>query len=201
MRLLDRAFAVATCLFILGSLTGFIVVLLAPSVQTLMVSIFQVRMLTPLRTVSRFGNTATLGLIFLNNSLPPLLSFLYPMIIMKVGWTPPLTKERRNVFMCSFTTLCALLIGMFDLGGVLAVAWEMGGINFLIHLLLTSAVHGPLEFLFVLLCVSEPLRITWTSRGDTVEEVREKLRNDVWLLLICLIGLFISAIVEVFFSL
>jgi hypothetical protein len=120
------------------------------------------------------------------------------MLILKVEWTPPLTEERRNVFMGSFTTLCAFLIGIFDLGGVLAVAWEMGGISLLMRLLSTSAVHGPLEFILVLLCVSEPLRIIWTSRGDTIEEAKEKLRDDVWLLLICLIGLFVSAVVEVY---
>jgi uncharacterized membrane protein SpoIIM required for sporulation len=198
MRFLDRAFAVATGFFILGSFTGVLVVLLAPSARSLMISIFQVRMLTPLRTVSSFGNAATLGLIFANNSIPALLSFLYPVVIMKVEWTPPLTKERRNMFMCSFTTLCAFLIGMFDLGGVLAIEWELGGISLLVHLLSTSTVHGSLEFFLVLLCVSEPLRIIWTSRGDTIEATMEKLRDDVGLLLICLIGLFVSAVVEVY---
>jgi uncharacterized membrane protein SpoIIM required for sporulation len=120
------------------------------------------------------------------------------MLIMKVEWTPPLTKERRKVFMCSFTTLCAFLIGMFDLGGVLAVGWEMGGISLLMRLVSTSTVHGPLEFFLVLLCVSEPLRINWTSMGDTTEQAKEKFRDDIWLLLICLISLFVSAVIEVY---
>jgi hypothetical protein len=87
---------------------------------------------------------------------------------------------------------------MFDLGGVLAIGWEVGGISLLAHLVSTSTVHGPLEFFLVLLCVSEPLRINWTSRGDTAEEAKEKLRDDVWLFLFCLIGLFVSAVIEVY---
>lgn len=198
MRFLDRTFAVATGLFTVGSLTGFLVVLLVPPVRALMISIFQVRMLTPVQTVSGLGNGALLGLIFLNNSLPPLLSYLYPLIISRVEWTPPLTAKRRSLFMLSFTALCSFLIGMFNLGAVLAVAWVIGGVSLLLHLLSTSFVHGPLEFLFVLLCVAEPLRIIWTPKGNETNRARAILLDDGKLLLICLLGLFVSAVVEVF---
>jgi hypothetical protein len=198
MRFLDRAFALTVSLFILGSLTGALIVLLAPPLQALMLSILQVRMLAPLQTVSGSGKGATLLFIFLNNSVPPLLSYLYPFIIMRVKWTPPMSMKRRNFFMRSFTALCAFLIGAFNLGAVLVVGWKIGGVSLLLHLLSTSIVHGPLEFLFVLLCVAEPLRISGFSEADDMERTSERLHDDAKLLLICLLGLFVSAVVEVF---
>jgi len=100
--------------------------------------------------------------------------------------------------MWSYTALCAFLIGTFNLGAVLAVGWKIGGFSLLLHLLSTSIVHGPLEFLFVLLSVAEPLRISRFSEADDMERARKRLHDDTKLLLICLLGLFVSAVVEVF---
>jgi hypothetical protein len=198
MRYLDRAFAVATGIFILGSLTGFLVVVLTQQVRDLMIFILQMRMLTPIQTVSGFGKSATSVLIFLNNSIPPLLSYLYPLLIMKVRWTPPLSRGRQDLFMWSFTALCSFLIGAFNLGAVLALGWKIGGPGLVLHLLSTASVHGPLEFLFILLCVAEPLRIALDSKADRADRGLAVLRNDVKLLMLCLLGLLVSALIEAF---
>jgi hypothetical protein len=198
MRFLDRAFAITIAIFVLGSFAGALIVILVPPIQALMLSILHVRMLAPLQTVSKFGKGATWIFIFVNNGVPLLLSYLYPFIIMKVEWTPPMSSERRGFIMGSFTALCAFLIGAFNLGAVLVVGWKIGGASLLLHLLSTSSIHGPLEFLFVLLCVAEPLRISWFSEADDLERARARLRDDTALLFVCLVGLFVSAIVEVF---
>jgi hypothetical protein len=61
---------------------------------------------------------------------------------------------------------------------------------------MTSWLHGPLEFLFVLLAVAEPLRLTKIKDGriGLVDAVKE----DWKLLCICLLGLLASAMIEVF---
>jgi len=58
-------------------------------------------------------------------------------------------------------------------------------------------VHGPLELTFVLLCVAEPLRIVLTT-DDLEAKLVKRLKGDVRLLQGCVLGLFISASIEVF---
>ena len=78
----------------------------------------------------------------------------------------------------------------------MALVAELRGLSTVNGLLATSLVHAPLEFLFVLACVSEPLRLAVRRvRGD--ENVR-LLREDTSLLFISLVGLLASAAIEVF---
>src|SRR3972149_4792036 len=101
MKVLDRAFAAAIGAFFFGAFMGAILVLFLPIFHDVTVEIFQARMLGPLRAVSAFGKVAVLLLIFVNNSIPALLSFLYPLVIAKVQWAPPLTAWRRRVYVSS----------------------------------------------------------------------------------------------------
>ena len=73
---------------------------------------------------------------------------------------------------------------------------ELRGPSTVNGLLATSWVHAPLEFLFVLACVSEPLRLAVRRVGG--EEIVRFLRADANLFFICLLGLLASAAIEVF---
>ena len=73
---------------------------------------------------------------------------------------------------------------------------EVRGPATLNRLLAASWVHAPLEFLFVLICVAEPLRIVMHRAGGM--GIIEILRADLGILLISLVGLLASALIEVF---
>ena len=195
--MLDRAFAVSVAVFSLGVLTGALTVLVLPGFRDVALVTFEIRMLAPMRTVCEFGRMAMFLFIFLNNSIAPALSFLYPYLVAKVRWTPPLTAQREQFFMGAFTVLASFLIGFFALGAGLAVAWELKGANGLLLLLSGAWLHGPLEFLSVLLCVAEPLRLVWRNQTRAVD-FASTLRRDLRLMWSSLLGLLFAAAFEVF---
>jgi len=184
----------AVVIFLFGSLVGAFFVLTIPSVRGPLIALLQTRMVAPVRTVSRFGNAALILLVFANNSLPVVLSFVYPLIIAKVNWTPPLNAGKKRALLGCFTWLCAFLVGLFGFGMTLAIGWVVGDGALLFHLLSGASVHGPLELFSVLLCVSEPLRL---SRHSDSIELMKSLQQDSRLLLFCLLILILSAAIEV----
>lgn len=96
----------------------------------------------------------------------------------------------------AFSLLTAGLLGFFNLGATLTLVEELKGPSTVNGLLATSWVHAPLEFLFVLACVSEPLRLAIQRvRGD---EIVRFLQADDNLFIISLFGLLASAAIEVF---
>ena len=97
-----------------------------------------------------------------------------------------------NRLLSSFSKLCGFLIGFLDLGATLTVAYTNGGEGLLNKLIATSWFHAPLEFFFVLLAVAEPLRLVGRSG------MLNLVRKDFGLLVICVLGLLVSALVEVF---
>jgi hypothetical protein len=194
MKYLDRSFATTLVLFLLGSVLGAFLVIMLPLIRGPMISLLQARLVTPVKAASQFGNVALLLLVFLNNSIPAALSFAYPFIIARVDWTPPLTPKKWRLLLSWFSWLCAFLIGFFGLGVALSIGWLFGGLVLLITLLRGAWVHGPIELLAVLLCVSEPMRLT---RYDQTE-LTWHLQMDLKLLIICLFALLASAAIEVF---
>jgi hypothetical protein len=194
MRYIDCPFASAVASFLLGGLLGAFLVIMLPPIRGPVVDLLRARLVNPVKAVSQFGNVALLLLIFLNNSIPCALSFIYTFIIAKADWAPPLTHEKRRLLLSCFTWLCAFLIGFFGLGVALSVGWLFGGTELLLALLASAWIHGPIEIIMVLLCVSEPLRL---ARQDQAE-LESSLRRDLKLLAICLIALFASAAIEVF---
>jgi hypothetical protein len=194
MRYFDRSFFTAVALFFLGSILGAFLMLGLPSIRGVIIGLLEARLLTPVRTVSQFGNAALLLLVFLNNSIPPLLSFAYSFLIIKVSWTPPLTLQKRRVLLSCFTWLCAFLVGLFGFGMTLSVGWLLGGRELLFNLVRSAWVHGPIELGAILLCVSEPLRLA-EQRDQT--DLRASLRLDFRLLSVCLLMLVLSAAIEV----
>jgi hypothetical protein len=195
MRYVDRPFAAAVTLFLLGSLLGAFLVIVLPSIRGPIISLLQVRLITPMNMVSQFGNGALLLLVFLNNSIPAGLSFAYPFIIARVSWTPALTRQRTRQLLTGFTWLCAFLVGFFGLGVALSIGWVLGGKTLLFTMLSGAWVHGPVELVAVLLCVSEPLRLAGELNGL---DLTIRLQHDMRLLLICLSGIAVSAAIEVF---
>lgn len=153
----------------------------------------QVRMLSPIQSASRVGSIALVLLVFANNSVPAVLSFLYPLIVAKVNWTPSLTKKQVRILMIGYTYLSAFLTGFFGVGATLGLALVLGGTMAAVAILFTARVHAPLELFFVLVCIAEPLRLAEVQVG----EVTGILRRHVALLLISLIGLLLSAGIEV----
>ena len=166
-----------------------------PSLRGVIITLLQARLVTPVKTVSRFGNVALVLLVFLNNSIPALLSFAYPFIIVKVSWTPPLTPQKRRLLLSCFTWLCAFLVGFFGFGVALSIGWTLGGSELLFGLLRGAWIHGPIEVAAILLCVSEPLRLS--EQLDQID-LKANLRRDFRLLSICLLMLVLSAAIEVF---
>lgn len=196
MGILDRALGITLAAFSLGALTGAIVVLSSNLVQSAMLALIQYRLVEPVRNATELGGTVVAVLIFVNNSVPVVLSFLYPVIVGRVAWTPPLSKTRKVRLMTGFSVLAGFLIGFFNLGAVLSLAWLMGGVSLVDSLLSVAWLHAPLEFFFVLLGVSEPLRLVGNGTADL--DLVEGVRKDLRLLLVCLFGLLTSSLLEVF---
>jgi hypothetical protein len=187
----------AIVLFLLGSLAGAVSVLLLPFIRELVVGLLRTRMILPVEAVSRRGGIALFLLVFSNNSIPVVLSFVYSFLIVKLNWTPPLTVQKRVRLLEFFTFLCAFLLGFFGFGSALSLGWLLGGEELVFNLLREASVHGPLEIAAVLLCVSEPMRLSLGEKRRSADPATS-LRGDFGLLVICLMVLAIAAILEVF---
>jgi hypothetical protein len=195
MKFIDRAFAATLAAFLLGSLAGALLVASSLPFRDFMAVLINTRALGPVRGASAFGEVAILLLVFVNNLVPVVLSFLYPLMIAKIRWEPAISDSTRNRLLGAFSLLTGALLGFFDLGATLILVLEIGGTVTVTRLLEASWVHAPLEFLFVLLCVAEPLRTL--LRPTAPDGIIGSLRGDLKLLFICLIGLLASAAIEV----
>jgi hypothetical protein len=196
MKFIDIAFGATLVAFGLGALAGAFVTAFSLTFRDFMLLLINLRIVAPVRAATDLGRLALMLLIFLNNCIPVALSFAYPLIIGKVSWTPPLRASLRNSLLTGFSLLTGSLLGFFNLGATLMLVEKIRGPTLLNALLRTSWVHAPLEFLLVLACVAEPLRLT--LRPVNGDEIVRFLRADTKLLFICLIGLLASAAIEVF---
>jgi len=140
------------------------------------------------------GGFAVVVLIFANNVVPVLLSFLYPILLAGIPWTPPLTRSRRGLLLTGYSLLAAYLVGFFDLGASLGSILFERGESVVTSLLRHSCLHGLIEFTLILLCIAEPARLA--ARGGTGSRTTSFNRKDAVLLLSCLIGLLAAAILE-----
>jgi hypothetical protein len=195
MRYIDRAFAFAVLSFLGGACIGATLVLLSSNVREFAVMLLQARMVYPLRAVSPYGSIATFLVVFMNNSVPAVLSFAYPLAIARITWTPPLSDRRMSLLLGAYTYTATSLVGLFSLGMPLAIGWAIGGSNLFFTLISRARIHGPLEFGFVLVCLAEPLRLVWTKKQG---EVLRKLSDDRQLLIASIVALLVSAAIEVF---
>jgi hypothetical protein len=193
MKFIDRALAATVAVFLMGAVIGSIMIVLLSAFRATFTMIIQVRMLSPIQSAAKAGSVALLCLVFLNNSIPAVLSFLYPLAIARIPWTPQLTQKRRRILMAGYSYLSGILAGFFGVGLPLGLAWVLGGIRATISLLLMVRIHGPLELFFVLVCLAEPLRLADAPRS----EITGMLREQLMLLWAALIGLLISAGIEV----
>jgi len=196
MRFIDLAFGATLVAFGLGALGGAFVTALSLTFREFMLLVINLRLVAPVRAASESGEFALMLLIFLNNCIPVGLSFVYPLILGKVRWTPPMRTATRNRLLTAFSLLTGGLLGFFNLGATLMLIAELKGPTLVNALLQSSWVHAPLEFLLVLACVAEPVRLT--LRGEEGADVLKYLRSDAKLLVPCLVGLLASAAIEVF---
>ena len=195
MKFIDIAFGATLVAFGLGSLAGALITASSPLFRVFMLFLLSSRVVAPVQAATELGSLALTLLIFLNNCIPVALSFVYPLIIAKVHWTPPLQAASRKRLLAGFSLLAGGLVGFFNLGATLMLVAEVRGVDFATALLWRSWVHGPLEFLFVLACVAEPLRLALRPRNGS--DIVRSLRADAKLLAICFIGLLASAAIEV----
>jgi hypothetical protein len=158
-----------------------------------MAALLQVRVLAPLQSAMAIGGGAVVVLIFANNAVPVLLSFLCPLLLAKITWTPPLTRRRTQLLLTGYSLLAAFLLGFLDLGATLGSILFERGASFVSSLLSHSWLHGPIEFAFILLGISEPARI---ALRQTSSGLALFTRTDRVLLFSCLLGLLASAILE-----
>lgn len=199
MRFIDIAFAATLVAFCLGALAGACITALSLSFRVFMLLLINSRVIGPVRAASESGRIAVMLLIFLNNCVPIILSFVYALILCKVHWEPPMRAAVRKWLLTAFSLLTGGLLGFFNLGATLMLVAQMKGPTVVNALLQSSWVHAPLEFLLVLACVAEPLRLT--RRTESLDEVLKNLHSDAKVLPLFLIGLLISAAIEVFVSL
>jgi len=195
MRFIDHAFAITVMVFLLGAFVVATLIVFSSTFREFSLTVLRTRMLSPMQTVAHLGDVAVFVAVFVNNLIPTVLSFAYPLAIAEINWTPPLSRHRLLFFLSAYTFIAAFLIGFFSLGAPLATGWVLGGTNLFLSLISGARIHGPLEFGFVLLCIAEPLRISWdpTDRGTLV-----KLVDDRTLLFVSIAGLFVAAAIEVF---
>jgi hypothetical protein len=196
MKFIDRAFGATLVAFGLGSLAGALVTALSSTFREFLLLLINSRVTTPVRAAYSLGAVALMLLIFLNNCIPVGLSFVYALILGKVRWTPQIRKVIMIRLLAAFSLLTGGLLGFFNLGATLMLVAELRGPSTVNGLLATSWLHAPLEFLFVLACVSEPLRLAVRRVGR--EEIKGFLRADANLFFISLVGLLASAAIEVF---
>jgi hypothetical protein len=194
MKFIDRPFGLTVASFLIGASAGAGLTAISSDVRELALGLFQARMISPIRAASHLGDIAVFLLIFANNAVPAVLSFAYSLAIIRIEWTPPLSRQRRLLFLGGYTFLVAFLVGFFSLGAPLGAVWALAGSNALGSLISGAIVHGPLEFAFVLLCVAEPFRITSLTREMAVE----RLSDDLTLLGVAIVGLAGSGAIEVF---
>jgi hypothetical protein len=194
MRFIDHALALTVAVFLIGAFIGAILVVLSSNIRKFAIMLFQARMLFPVQTVSHLGDIAVFLLIFVNNCVPAVFSFIYPLVIARIKWTPPLSERRNFLFLSGYSFLVAFLIGFFSLGAPLATAWALGGTQMLLSLIFGAWAHGPMEFTFVLVCAAEPLRIARVA----TEVAKSRLFHDRGLLAVSIAGLLVSGAVEVF---
>ena len=196
MKFIDIALGATLVVFGLGSLAGALVTAFSSAFREFLLLLINSRVITPVRTASSLGTVALMLLIFFNNCIPVVLSFAYPLILGKVRWTPPIRKNAMFQLLAAFSLLTAGLLGFFNLGAVLTLVEELKGPSGVNGLLATSWMHAPLEFFFVLECVSEPLRLA--VRRISGDEIVRFLRSDGNLFIISILGLLASAAIEAF---
>jgi len=196
MKFIDIALGATLVAFGLGSIAGALVTILSSTFREIMLFLINSRVITPVRAAFSLGAVALVLLIFFNNCIPVALSFLYPLMLGKVRWTPPIRETSLSRLLAAFSILTGGLLGFFNLGATLALVGELRGSGTVNGLLAASWVHAPLEFLFVLVCVSEPLRLA--VRRVQGDEIVRLLRGDANLLFISSAGLLASAAIEVF---
>lgn len=196
MKFIDIAFGATLVAFGLGSMAGAALTWYSFTFRGFLLLLINSRVVSPVRAATALGRVAITLLIFLNNCVPVALSFAYPWVIGKVRWEPRLRKATANRLLMAFSLLTGGLVGLFSLGATLMLVEELRGPPVVSRFLVTSSVHGPLEFFLVLLCVAEPLRLG--LREVDRDRFVELLRGDLNLLFICLIGLLVSAAIEVF---
>jgi hypothetical protein len=194
MRFLDHAFLLTVSVCLVGTVVGGTLVALSSNLRDFTIGLLHGRMLSPINTVSYFGTVSVFFLIFVNNCIPSALSFGYPLVILRLRWTPPLSERRNFLLLSGYTFLAAFLVGFFSLGAPLAVGWALGSTKTLFSLISGAWVHGPLEFAFVLVCVAEPLRIARLAR----EVAARRLFDDWGSLAVSIVGLLAPAAIEVF---
>jgi hypothetical protein len=196
MKFIDIAFGATLVAFGLGSLAGAALTAYSFTFRDFLVLLINSRVIAPVRAATAIGGTATMLLIFLNNCVPVTLSFVYPLLLGRVRWTPPIRKATLIRLLTAFSLLTGGLLGFFNLGATLTLVAELRGPSMVNGLLATSWVHAPLEFLFVLVCVSEPLRLALRRIGRN--EIIRFLRVDANVFFLSLLGLLASAAIEVF---
>jgi hypothetical protein len=196
IKFIDIAFGATLVVFGLGSLAGAVVTTFSSTFREFLLLLINSRVITPVRAVSSLGAVAVMLLIFFNNCVPVALSFAYPLILGKVCWTPRIRKVNMIRLLSAFSFLTAGLLGFFNLGATLTLVELLRGPSTVNGLLATSWLHAPLEFLFVLACVSEPLRLA--VRLVSGDEIVRFLRADDNLFFISVVGLLVSAAIEVF---
>ncbi len=192
-RLIDRPFAISLSTFGVGALTGFLLAVLVPPFRGVMMGMLRVRVLEPVEGALMIGGLVVVVLIFANNAVPVLLSFVYPILLAKIHWTPPLTRGRSELLLTGYSLLAAYLLGFFDLGGTLGSVLYARGASLVTSVLRHSWLHGPIEFTLILLCVAEPARIAARGTGSGIASFD---RKDAILLVGCLLGLLVSATLE-----
>jgi hypothetical protein len=180
--------------FGVGALTGFLIAVLVPAFSDMMVGLLQVRVLEPVQGAITLGGFAVVILIFANNAMPVLLSFLYPILLARIHWTPPLTRSRMGLLLTGYSLLAAYLVGFFDLGASLGSILFERGESVVTSLLRHSWLHGPIEFTLILLCIAEPAWLA--ARGGTGSGITYFNRKDAVLLMGSLLGLLAAAILE-----
>jgi len=102
----------------------------------------------------------------------------------------------RRRLLTAFSLLTGSLLGFFNLGATLTLVAKVDGPTVVNALLQSSWAHAPLEFLLVLACVAEPMRLT--RRTKNLDELLEHLHSDAKVLPLFILGLLVSAAIEVF---
>jgi hypothetical protein len=195
LRFFDRPLAMVCAIFLLGSLVGASSIILFPGFRESFEVTLQLRMISPIETAANIGPLALFLLVFLNNSIPPVLSFIWPLAITEIPWTPPLTERRSGLLLRGFACISSFLTGFFGIGAILGLTLVTSGTGAVAILITSARIHGPLELFLVLICIAEPLRL---ARQPRITGLRGRLRGDLVLLWVALAGLFVSAAIEVF---
>jgi len=199
MRFIDITFAATLVAFGLGAVAGAFVTAVSLSFRLFMLLLINFRVFAPVKAVSESGKIAIMLLIFLNNCVPIILSFAYALILCKVQWEPPMRPVVRKWLLTAFSLLTGGLLGFFNLGATLMLVAKMWSPTVVNALLQSSWAHAPLEFLLILACVAEPMRLS--RRTESLDELLKYLHSDANVIPLFLFGLLVSAAIEVFVGL